>query len=42
MNIYRIEIRVDDNYQEIECSSNTPFMLVDEIKTLVKEYFKES
>lgn len=41
MEKYLIEIRVGENYQAVECSDNTPFMLVDEIKKLVKEYFKD-
>lgn len=41
MERYLIEIRVDKNYQAVECSGNTPAMLADQIKELVKEYFKE-
>ena len=41
MDKYQIEIRIDENYQAVECSENTPFILVDEIKKLVKEYFKK-
>ena len=41
MDRYLIEIRVDKNYRAVECSGNTPWMLEDQIKKLVKEYFKE-
>lgn len=41
MEKYHIEIRVDKNYQAVECSGNTPCLLYDEIRELVKEYFKE-
>ena len=41
MDKYQIEIRIDKNYKAVECSENTPFMLIDEIKKVVEEYFKE-
>lgn len=41
MQTYNIQIRVDVNYQQVECSGNTPCLLADQIRDLVKEYFKE-
>ena len=41
MEKYLIEIRIGKNYRAVECSDNTPFMLADEVKKLVDEYFKE-
>ena len=41
MQRYQIEIRIDKNYQRVECSENTPALLEDEIKALVKRFFKE-
>jgi hypothetical protein len=29
------------NYQQVECSGNTPWLLADQIRDLVKDYFKE-
>ena len=41
MQTYDIQIRVDANYQQVECSGNTPCLLADQIRYLVKDYFKE-
>ena len=41
MQTYNIQIRVDVNYQQVECSGNTPCLLADKIRDLVKDYFKE-
>ncbi len=41
MQTYNIQIRVDVNYQQVECSGNTPCLLADQIRDLVKDYFKE-
>ena len=41
MEKFDIQIRVDVNYLEVECSPNTPIMLSDEIKALAKSYFSD-
>jgi hypothetical protein len=42
MEKFDIQIRVDVNYLEVECSPNTPLMLADEIKKLAKAYFSDT
>jgi hypothetical protein len=41
MERFIIEIRKDVKYLEVEFSGNTPCLLADEIRKVVKEYFKE-
>lgn len=42
MQTYNIQIRVDVNYQQVECSGNTPCLLADQIRDLVQNYFKDT
>jgi hypothetical protein len=41
MKTFDIQIRVDANYLQVECSPNTPFMFVGEIKDLSRAYFDD-
>lgn len=43
MQRYRIEVRVDDDsaYLAVECSGDMPFILADEIKKVVKEFYNK-
>ena len=36
MQTYNIQIRVDVNYQQVECSGNTPCLLADQIRDLLR------
>lgn len=39
--IFTIQIEIVNNTPYIDCSGNTPALLADKIKEIVKEYFKE-
>lgn len=41
MKTYHIKINVDDHYHQVEVSEDTPALLVDEIKRVVNEFYKE-
>ena len=41
MERYLVEIRVDYKYLEVECSGDTPAMLADKIREVVRKFFKE-
>ena len=40
-NTYKIEITVVDNYPSFDFDPRMPFMLADEIKKVVKDFYKE-
>lgn len=41
METFRIEIITNGKWVSVDCSGNMPFMLADEIKKVVKEFYKE-
>ena len=41
METYHIEIAHDGKYTEVMVSDNTPAMLADEIKAVVRNYFRK-
>lgn len=40
MERFQVEIRKDIEYLEVEFSGNTPCLLADEIRKVVKEFYK--
>ena len=41
MEKFQVEIRKDIKYLEVEFSGNTPCLLADEIRKVVKEFYKD-
>lgn len=40
MEKFLVEIRHEGQYTAVECSDNTPCLLADKIKEIVKEFYK--
>ena len=40
-NTFIIQIEIVNNIPYIDCNSNTPALLADKIKEIVKEYYKQ-
>jgi uncharacterized protein YuzE len=40
MEKFLVEIRHEGKYTAVECSGNTPCLLADEIRKVVKEFYK--